>query len=298
MSRAPPPCYARMFLLPRVVPWRTGLCLNPSSSTAPRRRAETHGAQGRGGTADVDVGAVLVPSHAAEHGGGCRSCCQCILLPTAASCSSPAAPWGEGAEPVRVRVPGGATSPGHPPLLFTWGFLAAGTCRSTSCSRPFGDVGSLPWLRPALNRPLPERKPWGGRRGRAGRGWQPPRPPPTTRDVPTAPLQPASGQLGENAPPRSVLGRDPAPCERCRHLGAAPSPPPCSSPTSQQPSAFRVPRDAQWGRPSPRIHNSISLSRLDGQTDRNSPSPRCPPSARRQLLPPAHGRRRWVFIHK
>lgn len=176
LSRPPPPHCVRMFLRPHVVPRGTGLCLNPRSPRAPRRRAETGGARSRGGTADIGGMWVLRWSLAtlqgtavAAHPAASASCC--LLL--------------------------------HPalPLQRLWGLLTEGTCCSTRCSRAFGDVGSLLRLCPSPNHPLPERKP------------------------------------------------------------------------SQQPSSSRAPRDAQQGRPSPHVHNSISLSRLDRQTDRNSLPP-------------------------
>lgn len=183
-----------------------------------------------------DVGAALVPCHTAGHGGGCPSCCQCILLPAAASRSSPAAPWG---------------------------LLTKGTCRSTRCSGAFGDVGSLPRLRPSPNRPLPKRKSWGGRRGRAGRGWQPPRPPPAMREVSTAPLLPASW----GNPPSPAPGRDPAPCEMRRHRAAAPSPPPAPHP----PLSSRL-APVRRGTPSGagRVHASTTASLSHAWTDRQT----------------------------
>lgn len=79
MSRAPP-CCARTFPFLHVVPRGTGLRLNPSSLMAPRRRAETPGSQGRGALRTLGcAGAALVPWHAAGHGGGWWSCCQCHL---------------------------------------------------------------------------------------------------------------------------------------------------------------------------------------------------------------------------
>lgn len=215
-----------------------------------------------------DVGAALVPCQAAGMAVAAGASCCPLLHPTLPlQC-----PGGSGQSPVRVGGPEGATSPAHPALHFTWGLLTVGTHHSTSCSGAFRD--SSPWLSPSPNHPLPERKPWGSKHGRAGRGWQP--------------LSPHN--MICRAP-----GRDPAPYKRHRYLGAAPIPPPHSSPTSQQLSSSHALRDAQRGRLSPRVHN-ISHAWTDRQTE--TPSPWCPPLARHQLLPPACGHRQWVFIHK
>lgn len=50
------------------------------------------------------VGASLVPCHTVGHGGGCQSCCQCILLPAAAS--SALWPLRSGHMPLSPAAPG------------------------------------------------------------------------------------------------------------------------------------------------------------------------------------------------
>ena len=220
--------------------------------------------------------------------------------PTAsASCCSllhPAHPLqhpGEmGQSPVRVGGPRGATSPGHPALHFTWGLLAVGTCRSTSCSGAFGDVGSSPQLRPSLNHPLSEREPWRGQTWECGQGLA------ATKATP----RDARWVCGPSPACEQAAGGEPPCWEGTPHPFEAPAPqgsPPSPLLTHLSAAIWLCAlRDAQRGRPSPRVHNSGSHAWTDGRTDRSCPSPQCPPSARRQLLPPARGRRPWVFIHK
>lgn len=262
------------------------------------------------------VGAVLVPCHAAEHGGGCWSCCQCILLPAAALHSSPATPWGEEVESCQGWRRWGCHLPRASSPASHLGLLAAGMHRSTRCSRCLGR-----WLRilaPSLTKPSFHREEnlhGGGRHGRGGRDWQPPGPPSATQDASTAPLlvwaavwalwllwllfwgklapsQPKPGHW-EKPPPAPWREGTLPPVRGTGTSGQPPAPLP-----APHPPLSSHPDSMHRGMPSGAGQVYASTTHLEGQTDRNSPSPWCPPSARRQLLPPARGHRRWDFVHK
>lgn len=218
------------------------------------------GAQRTSGGGGGDASAALVPRHAVGHGSGCQG----ILLPAAASCSSPAAPWREGAEPHQGWRPQGCHLPRAPALNFTWGLLAGGMCCSTSCSGAFGDMVSLPWLSPSPNCPLPERKPWGDRCGRVGRGWQAPRPPPAMRDVSEAPLLPVSRQLEETPPAPRWEGT----LHPVKGAGTLSSPQPHSRLLTHLSAAVQLPCAEGCPAGQARVHASTTASLTPGRTDR------------------------------
>lgn len=230
------------------------------------------------------VDGVLVLCHTVGEGGGCQSCYNascCLLLHPV--------PWGKGAEPCQGWRPWGCHLPRtSSPIFHLWPLCSGHMLLSPAVPVYSGHQLLALSLVPRQTILSQRGNPEGANVGqRAGAGSQQDHP--SQCEMCPGPLSCLRASSWAN-PTSPTSGRDPVPCERHRYSVSALSPPPCSSPTSQQQSSSCVPRDAQQGWPSPHIHNSISLTHLDDQT-KPLPPHGCPLLARCQLQSPACGHR-------
>lgn len=173
LSKVLLPHSMRTFACPHIFPRVTGLCLHPSSPTALHRMAETRCALSHRGTADIrglwTVHWFLV---ILGHSGSCQSCCQCILLPAAASNALEKGSRAlSGLEALGVHPPWGTQPSISPVASSQWAHVPSPAAPGYSGHQLLA-LSLVPCQTILSQRGNP-----GGQTWNSGQVWKPPRPP-------------------------------------------------------------------------------------------------------------------------